>query len=241
MTERQKGDSVSIQDIRQRLFALQDQAYRDFQVKLIPSMDPEKMIGVRTPALRKLARELAKEKDSVELDEFLLNLPHTYFDEDQLHAFVISGMKDYETCICYLERFLPYIDNWATCDQLSPKVLGRHKEELLERIREWIHSDSTYTVRFAIGMLMRHYLDENYKEEYADMVASVRAGEYYIDMMIAWYFATALAKQYDAVLPYLKERKLDPWTHNKTIQKAIESYRITPEQKDYLRTLKIRH
>jgi len=241
MTERQKGDSVSIQDIRQRLFALQDQAYRDFQVKLIPSMDPEKIIGVRTPELRKLARELAKGKDADELAGFLQDLPHTYFDEDQLHAFVISGMKDYETCIWYLERFLPYIDNWATCDQLSPKVLGRHKEELLERIREWIHSDSTYTVRFAIGMLMRHYLDENYKEEYADTVASVRAGEYYIDMMIAWYFATALAKQYDAVLPYLKERKLDPWTHNKTIQKAIESYRITPEQKDYLRTLKIRH
>jgi len=232
---------VSTQDIRQRLFDLQDHAYRDFQVKLIPSMDPEKIIGVRTPELRKLARELAKGKDADELAGFLQDLPHTYFDEDQLHAFVISGMKDYETCIWYLERFLPYIDNWATCDQLSPKVLGRHKEELLERIREWIHSDSTYTVRFAIGMLMRHYLDEDYKEEYADMVASVRAGEYYIDMMIAWYFATALAKQYDAVLPYLKERKLDPWTHNKTIQKAIESYRITPEQKDYLRTLKIRH
>ena len=241
MTERQRGDSVSIQDIRQRLFALQDHAYRDFQVKLIPSINPEKMIGVRTPELRKLARELAKEKDGDELAGFLQDLPHTYFDEDQLHAFVISGMKDYDTCICHLERFLPYIDNWATCDQLSPKVLGRHKEELLEKIREWIHSDRTYTVRFAIGMLMRHYLDENYAEEYTDMVASVRPGEYYIDMMIAWYFATALAKQYDAVLLYLVEKRLDPWTHNKTIQKAVESYRITPEQKAYLRTLKIRN
>jgi len=227
-------------NIRKWLFLMQDTVYRDFQAKLIPSIDPGKMIGVRTPQLRKLARELIKSCPGGDLEAFYKDLPHTYFDEDQLHAFLISEMKDYNTCMDHLEHFLPFIDNWATCDQLAPKVLAGHKEELLEKIRQWIHSDRTYTVRFAIGMLMKHFLGEDYKDEYADLVASVRSDEYYINMMIAWYFATALAKQYDSVLPYIEEHRLDAWTHNKAIQKAIESYRIIPDQKTYLRTLKIK-
>ena len=223
--------------IQQRLFELQDTAYRDFQAKLIPGRDPENMIGVRTPALRKLAKELAKRDD---IDSFLQELPHAYFDEDQLHAFIISENKDFASCVEQIECFLPFIDNWATCDQLSPKVFGKHKQELLPYIRKWIGSSETYTVRFAIGMLMSHFLDADFDPVYPEMVASVWSEEYYINMMIAWYFATALAKQYDAVLPYVEERQLDPWTHNKTIQKAVESYRITSEQKEYLKSLKIR-
>jgi 3-methyladenine DNA glycosylase AlkD len=226
------------EEIREELFRLRDIEYRDFQVRLIPSVEPDQVIGVRTPALRKYARQLAKRADA---QIFLRDLPHRYFDENQLHAFMISGIKDYGKCLEEVNIFLPCVDNWATCDQLSPAVFKKHRQELIREIRNWIDSDRTYTVRFAIGMLMRHYLDENYAEEYTDMVASVRPGEYYIDMMIAWYFATALAKQYDAVLLYLVEKRLDPWTHNKTIQKAVESYRITPEQKAYLRTLKIRN
>ena len=236
---------MTVEDIRKRLFLMQDTAYRDFQAKLIPSIDHGKMIGVRTPQLRKLARELIKSCPAGDLEgnleAFYKDLPHTYFDEDQLHAFLISEMKDYDTCMEHLERFLPCIDNWATCDQLSPKVLAGYKDELPGKIKQWIRSDRTYTVRFAIGMLMKHFLDEDYKKEYADLVASVRSDEYYIKMMIAWYFATALAKQYDSVLPFIEERRLDAWTHNKAIQKAIESYRITPDQKTYLRTLKIKN
>ena len=223
------------EEIRARLFSLQDTAYRDFQVKLIPGMDAEKEIGVRTPELRKLAKELAKRED---IREFLNDLPHQYFDENQLHAFILSGEKDFEKCMEDLERFLPYVDNWATCDQTSPKVFRKHRKELLDAIRRWIESDHPYTVRFAIKMLMEHFLDEDFDPAYPEMVAEVRSEEYYIRMMIAWYFATALAKQYEAVLPYLEQKKLDVWTHNKTIQKAVESYRITEEQKIYLKSLK---
>ena len=223
------------EEIRARLFSLQDTAYRDFQVKLIPGMDAEKEIGVRTPELRKLAKELAKRED---IREFLNDLPHQYFDENQLHAFILSGEKDFEKCMEDLERFLPYVDNWATCDQTSPKVFRKHRKELLDAIRRWIGSEHTYTVRFAIKMLMEHFLDEDFDPIYPEMVATVRSEEYYIRMMIAWYFATALAKRYDAVLPYLKQEKLDVWTHNKAIQKAVESYRITEEQKIYLKSLK---
>ena len=222
-------------EITTKLFSLQDTAYRDFQVKLIPGMDAEKEIGVRTPELRKLAKELAKRED---IREFLNDLPHQYFDENQLHAFILSGEKDFEKCMEGLERFLPYVDNWATCDQTSPKVFRKHRKELLEAIRRWIESDHPYTVRFAIKMLMEHFLDEDFDPAYPEMVAEVRSEEYYIRMMIAWYFATALAKQYEAVLPYLEQKKLDVWTHNKTIQKAVESYRITEEQKIYLKSLK---
>ena len=225
------------EEIRQRLFELQDVSYRDFQVKLIPTVETESMIGVRTPALRKLAREYGRRED---IGEFLQDLPHKYFDENQLHAFIISGIKDFETCIMYVEKFLPYVDNWATCDQMSPTVFKKKRQELLPYIREWMRSDRTYTVRFGIGMLMQHYLDEDFDPSYPEMVSGIKSEEYYISMMIAWYFATALAKQYDTVLPYIEEKRLDSQTHNRAIQKAVESYRITPEQKAYLKTLKIR-
>ena len=220
-----------------RLFELQDKKYRDFQAKLIPNIDSETVIGIRTPELRKLAKEMAKEPD---VGKFLEALPHRWFDENQLHAFIISLTKDYETCIAQAERFLPYIDNWATCDQLSPKVFKKNKEDLLCHIKEWLKSDKTYTVRFAVGMLMEHYLDDDFDPAYPEMVAAIESDEYYVNMMRAWYFATALAKQYDTILPFIEENRLDKWTHNKTIQKAVESYRITAEQKDYLRSLRIK-
>ncbi len=228
---------MTVDEIRKELFKLQDIKYRDFQKKLIPTSDPDSVIGVRTPELRKYAKQLAKEDNIV---VFLNDLPHMYFDENQLHAFIISELKDYMRCIDEVERFLPYVDNWATCDQMSPKVFKKHRQELLERINIWIGSKETYTVRFGIGMLMEHFLDEDFDEKYPEMVADVRSEEYYVNMMIAWYFATALAKQYDAVIPYMEEHRLDVWTHNKTIQKSVESYRITQEQKEYLRSLKIK-
>ena len=216
---------------------MQDTGYRDFQMKLIPTAGPETMIGVRTPALRKYAKALVK---AGQADEFLKNLPHTYFDENQLHAFILSELKDYDLCIEETDRFLPYVDNWATCDQLSPRVFKKNHARLSEKIPEWISSQETYSIRFGIGMLMQHFLDEDFDPAYPETVAGIRSEEYYVNMMIAWYFATALAKQYDTVLPYLEQRRLDPWTHNKTIQKAVESYRITAEQKEYLKSLKIK-
>ena len=223
--------------IRKELFSLQDLKYREMQIKIIPTVKPESIIGVRTPELRKMAKELAGKKET---GAFLNDLPHQYFDENQLHAFILSGMKDYEECLAALERFLPYVDNWATCDQMSPKVFRKHRTELLKPIKKWIVSDETYTIRFGIGMLMEHYLDDDFDIAYPELAAGIRSEEYYVNMMIAWYFATALAKQYDAVLPFIENRRLDTWTHNKAIQKAVESYRITPEQKEYLKTLKIR-
>jgi len=224
------------EEIRQSLFDLQDIKYRDFQAKLIPGKDTEMMIGVRTPELRKLAKQMLKRED---IGEFLRDLPHRYFDEDQLHAFIVSGIKEYGKCMEELMRFLPYVDNWATCDQMSPGVFKKHRPELLTQIREWLGSEHTYTVRFGIGMLMQHFLDEDFDPAYPELVAGVRSEEYYVNMMIAWYFATALAKQYDAVRPFIEGRRLDPWTHNKTIRKAVESYRISDEQKEYLRSLKV--
>ncbi len=223
------------EEIREKLFSLQDKAYRDFQIKLIPGMEKDHMIGVRTPALRAFAKELRGRAD---LGDFLLALPHQYFDEDQLHAFLVSGMKDFGVCVEELGRFLPYIDNWATCDQLSPTCFKNHRRELREKIEGWLVSDQTYTVRFSIGMLMQHFLDEDFDPACPERVAQIRSEEYYINMMIAWYFATALAKQYESVLPFLTEHRLSPWTHNKTIQKAIESYRVPKAHKDYLRTLR---
>ena len=224
------------EEIRQSLFDLQDIKYRDFQAKLIPGKDTETMIGVRTPELRKLAKQMLKRE---EIGEFLRDLPHRYFDEDQLHAFIVSGIKEYGKCMEELMRFLPFVDNWATCDQMSPGVFKKHKPELLAEIREWLGSEHTYTVRFGIGMLMQHFLDEDFDPAYPELVAGVHSEEYYVNMMIAWYFATALAKQYDAVLPFIEGRRLDPWTHNKTIRKAVESYRISDEQKEYLKSLKV--
>ena len=218
------------------MFAKQDIKYRDFQAPLFPNIDKERMIGVRTPELKKLAKELF---GSELANKFIETLPHQYFDENQLHAFLISLIKDYKTCLKEVERFLPYIDNWGTCDQLSPKVFAKHKEELVVDIKRWIKSKHTYTVRFAIGMLLGLYLDESFKEDYLELVSGVKSDEYYINMMIAWYFATALAKQYDSTIKYIEDKQLDPWVHNKTIQKAVESYRITNEQKAYLKSLKI--
>ena len=223
------------EEIRQSLFALQDIKYRDFQAKLIPGTDTETMIGVRTPELRKLAKQMLKRE---EIGEFLQDLPHRYFDENQLHAFILSEMKDYEKCVERVNRFLPYTDNWATCDQMSPKVFRKHRKELQEEIRKWIRSDRTYTIRFGTGMLMEHFLDGDFRPEYLELAASVRSEEYYVNMMTAWFFATALAKQYEAALPFLEEQRLDVWTHNMTIRKAAESFRVAPEHKAYLKTLK---
>jgi len=222
-------------DVRMRLFELRDENYRGFQSKLIPTVDPERVIGVRTPALRSLAKELLK---SGRAEGFLAELPHSYFDEDQLHAFIISEIKDFGRCAAETERFLPFIDNWATCDQLTPAVFGKDPERLLSHIRKWLRSGHTYAVRFAVGMLMKHYLDDAFDDEYPALAASACSDEYYINMMVAWYFATALAKQYEAVLPYFEERRLPEWTHRKAIQKAVESRRISEERKNYLRSLR---
>ena len=225
------------EEIRYELFTLKDEKYREMQVKIIPAVEADSIIGVRTPELRKLAKEFSKRDD---VQEFLMDLPHFYFDENQLHAFILSGMKDYENCMEELETFLPYVNNWATCDQMSPKIFKKHRKELLVHIKKWIKSKETYTIRFGVGMLMEHFLDEDFDIKYPEMVAKLRSEEYYVNMMIAWYFATALAKQYDSILPFIEEKRLDVWTHNKAIQKSVESYRITPEQKEYLRTLKIK-
>ncbi|MBR5641919.1 MAG: DNA alkylation repair protein [Firmicutes bacterium] len=224
-------------EIRDALFAAQDKDYRDFQKNLIPGYDTDRMIGVRTPQLRALAKEFGKRAD---IQEFLDDLPHDYFDENQIHAFILEGIKNFDACMASVEVFLPYVDNWATCDQLSPKVFRKDKAKLLDHIRSWLKSDKPFTVRFGTGMLMQHFLDEDFDPSYPEMVAQLRSDEYYVNMMTAWYFATALAKQYDAVLPYLEGQRLAPWTHNKSIQKAIESRRITPEQKEYLRSLKVK-
>lgn len=222
--------------IQAELWKLQDTAYRDFHAKLIPTVDPKTIIGVRTPQVRTLAKKWAKDP---QIGEFLERLPHSYYDENNLHAFVVEQVKDYEECLALTERFLPYIDNWATCDMMAPKVFARHKKELLESIKKWIVSQEVYTVRFSVGMLMRFFLEEDFKKEYLDWVVGIQSEEYYINMMRAWYFATALAKQYETVLPYIEEKKLDQWTHNKAIQKACESNRMTAAQKKYLRELKV--
>lgn len=219
------------------LFSMRDPGYRDFHARLMPTVDKKTIIGIRTPQLRKFAKEFAKKPES---ELFLHELPHRYYEENNLHGFLISNMKDYERCVRELYRFLPYVDNWATCDLMSPKIFKKHLPELLEHIKNWIASEHTYMVRFGIGMLMSFYLDEAFEPEYLRMVSFVKSEEYYINMMIAWYFATALAKQYDSAVIYLEEKRLDKWTHNKTIQKAVESYRITEQQKLYLRTLKIK-
>ena len=221
-------------EIQNELFCKQDKAFRDFQKPLIPGKDAECFIGVRTPELRKLAKTFSKHED---IGEFLQDLPHRYFDEDQLHAFIVSEIRDFDRCLAETERFLPYIDNWATCDQFSPKVFKKHLPGLDACIRRWLKSEHPYTVRYALGMRMQHFLDEHFLPEYLDEAASVESEEYYVRMMVAWFFATALAKQYDAALPYIRENRLPVWTHNKTIRKAIESYRITPQQKEVLRSL----
>lgn len=224
-----------MQEITAKLFELQDLEYREFHSNLVPTKDPDAIIGVRVPHLRKLAKELIKEMD---VTPFLKELPHQYNEENVLHAFFIEAIKDYDECLLELNQFLPYVDNWAVCDSLKPKVFKKHLDELVDEIQGWIESTQTYTIRFGIEMLMNFYLDEKFSAKYLDMVAGVKSEEYYVNMMVAWYFATALAKQYDATIKIIEAGVLDKWTHNKTIQKAIESYRITPEQKEYLRGLK---
>ena len=226
-----------VESIRAQLFALQDMKYQAFHSRLMPTVPPETVIGVRVPLLRRLAKQLAGTREA---EVFLHSLPHTYYEENNLHAFLLESIRDYPAALAAVEEFLPYIDNWATCDGFCPKVFARHKAELLGSIRCWLASDRPYTVRYGIGMLMRYYMDEAFRPEYLAWAAGVRSEEYYVNMMRAWYFATALAKQPEAAMPWLTGQRLDVWTHNKTIQKAVESDRITPEQKQALRALRIR-
>ena len=223
-------------ELQKRLFEMQDREYAAFQAKLTPGIPEDRFIGVRVPLLRDFAKTFGK---SPEAETFLQVLPHEYYDENMLHGLIISQIKDYDRCMAATERFLPYIDNWAVCDIMSPKVFGKHKSELIDRIRAWSCSSHTYTCRFGIEMLMSFYLDADFCPEYLEIPAAARSEEYYVKMMVAWFFATALAKQWDATIPYLERKVLAPWTHNKTIQKARESFRITPEQKEYLKTLKV--
>ena len=218
--------------LQKQLFELQDLKYRDFHSKLMPETDKETVIGIRTPVLRKFAKEFA---GTSEAEAFLRHLPHRYYEENNLHMMLITGIKDYEKCMEEIQRFLPCIDNWATCDYPAPKCFARHKDQVLEEAKRWISSGETYVIRYGIGMLMRLFLDEDFSSEYLEMAAAVQSQEYYVNMMIAWYFATALAKQWDATVPYIEQHKLSDWVHRKTVQKAVESYRITPEQKEYLK------
>ena len=223
--------------VQKRLFEMQDTGYRDFHARLIPTVKKEKIIGIRTPMIRKFAKEFGKTEES---EMFLKALPHQYYEENNLHGLLIEQIRDYDKCLEELERFLPHIDNWATCDLLALHMIKKHRDIFIREVYRWIESDKPYIIRFGISMLMRHYLDVGFKPEYPEKVAAICSEEYYVNMMRAWYFATALAKQYEKILPFLEEQRMDIWTHNKTIQKSIESYRITKEQKDYLRTLRIK-
>ena len=223
-------------ELQQHLFGMRDAAYAAFIAKLTPGFPLGHFIGVRVPLLRTIARSFAKEEAASQ--RFLSHLPHSYYEEDMLHGMLISLVKDYDRCLDLIDRFLPYVDNWAVCDTLSPKVFAKHKAQLLENILRWSSSSHTYTCRFGLRMLMTHFLDDSFSADFLEIPAAIHSEEYYVKMMVAWFFATALAKQWEATLPYLENRQLDPWTHRKTIQKAIESYRIPPERKDYLRTLR---
>lgn len=221
--------------LQKQLFSMQDRVYRDFHSNLMPGIDKNTIIGIRTPQLRKFAKQLAQTEEA---EQFLRQLPHQYYEENNLHMMLVAQIKDYERCLAEVERFLPYIDNWATCDLPVPKCFGKHKKELITVIRKWILSEKTYIVRYGIGLLLRLYLDADFDPAYLELVTAVRSEEYYVNMMIAWYLATALAKQWETTIPYLEERRLPEWVHRKTIQKAVESYRITKEQKEYLRSLR---
>lgn len=222
-------------DIREELFKLQDLNYREFQSKLMPTIPKENIIGVRVPEIRKIAKKYASTHQS---EDFIKKLPHKYYDENMLHGLLLSEIKDYDLCLKEVNRFLPYVDNWAVCDIMTPKIFKKHKEELINEIMKWTKSSKIYECRFGIEMLMSHYLDSDFKKEYLEIVASVHSEEYYVNMMIAWFFATALAKKWEDTIKYIENNKLDNWVHNKTIQKARESYRISSEQKEYLKTLK---
>ncbi|MCQ2527990.1 MAG: DNA alkylation repair protein [Saccharofermentans sp.] len=221
--------------VRKELYKLQDGKYADFSAKLSPDMKREDFIGVRTPALKEMAKRMVKDGTG---SEFIRELPHKYFEENQLHAFIISLEKDFDVAIKEVEKFLPYIDNWATCDQLRSKAFAKYPDRLLPYIDKWLTSRKTYTIRFGIGALMCYFLDDKFKSEYLSKVAAVKSDEYYINMMIAWYFATALAKQWEATVPYIEEYRLPEWVHRKTIQKAVESFRVSDEQKAYFKTFR---
>lgn len=228
-----------IKQIQEELTANQDLTYKTFTLKLLPGVDPEKVIGVRLPIIKKLAKKWSKE---AHIYEFLAILPHQYFEENGLHEHIIADIKDYDKCINEIDRFLPFIDNWATCDTLAPKCFKKkdNKSRLIEDIKRWLASTEPFTIRFGQEMLLSHFLDEDFHPEYLEWVARETNDHYYVRMMVAWFFATALAKQWDATIPYIESPRMEKWTHNKAIQKAIESYRITTEQKEYLRTLKIK-
>ena len=222
-------------NIQEKLFELQDKKYAQFQSNLTPNVPPELFIGVRVPLVRKLAKEIYKNN---EYEDFLGELPHKYYDENMLHGLILSEIKDYEKCVEQVDKFLPYVDNWAVCDIMSPKIFKKNKEKLLEKIKEWSLSEHTYTCRFALEMLMSHFLDEDFKPEYLEIPAAVISEEYYVNMMIAWFFATALTKQWEQTIPYIENGELDTWVHNKTIQKARESLRIPQDKKEYLKAFK---
>ncbi len=222
-------------EIQKTLFTMSDEKYRDFNAKLIPTVDKSTVIGVRTPDLRKLAKELLKNGQG---REFIKNLPHKYYEENNLHAFLLEKITDFDEAVKELDKFLPFVDNWATCDSMNPKVFAKYPERTKQQALLWVNSEHTYTVRYGIGLLMRYFLDDNFTLDVLEAVAAIRSDEYYINMMIAWFFATALAKQYDSAVKYIENNSLDKWVHNKTIQKAVESYRIADETKKYLRTLK---
>lgn len=224
-------------DLQKDLFELMDENYKQFHSKLMPTIDPDLIIGVRTPILRKFAIQFSK---TDKVSAFLKDLPHKYYEENNLHAFVLETVKDFDTAIKLCEEFLPYIDNWATCDMFSPKVFKKNKYKVLPYAKKWIKSEHTYTIRYGIGILMNLFLGEDFKEEYMEFVASIKSDEYYVNMMIAWYFATALAKRYKYAVKYIEQKRLDKWVHNKAIQKAAESYRVPKEAKDYLKTLKVK-
>ena len=225
------------QIIINELYKLRDEKYRIFHSKLMPNIDFDKIIGVRIPDVRSLANQL---KNNEDIDKFLASLPHKYYEENNLHSFIIEQISDYEECVRKINEFLPYIDNWATCDSLRPRIFKKNTEKLLSEIKKWINSKHCYTIRFGIEMLMIYYLDKYFSVEYLELVSNIKSDDYYVKMMIAWYFATALSKQYNETIKYIENKKLDSWIHNKTIQKSIESYRISDERKAYLKTLKIK-
>ena len=218
-----------------RLIEVKDDKYREFQAKLVPNIPPETILGVRTPELRKIAKEVY---DSGDRDAFLNELPHAYYEENLIHFFVLAMIRDFDECVQAVEAFLPYVDCWPVSDQATPKAFKKNHQKVLPYIRKWIASDHVYTARFGIRMLMNEFLDRDFSEEYPELVASKKGDDYYLKMMIAWYFATALAKQYDASVPYLEEHRLDEWVHRKAIQKAVESFRVTEEHKEHLKSLR---
>ena len=230
-----------IEEIKDYLLKNQDLQYKKFHSSFMPTINSEVVIGIKVPILRNYTKELLKKYDIQSFVPFFKDLPHQYYEENNIHAFLIEKINNYDECLFQLEQFLPYINNWATCDMLNPKVFSKNKDKLLKKINEWIKSSHTYTIRFGIGMLMRYFLDKDFNSSYLELVYSIKSEEYYVNMMKAWFFATALTKQYDETLPIIQNKKLDIWTHNKAIQKAIESFRVPAEHKQYLKTLKIKN